>query len=75
MFRNTTSRRLAHAANAWLLLGLTSFWLVGCGGPGKVMKIPEAARKSVFQKKVDVHERASKSPRGVPRSGADRAGV
>jgi hypothetical protein len=76
MFGNTTSRRLARAASAWLLYwGVTSFGLTGCGGPANVMEIPEAARKSVFQKKVDVHQRASKPPRSVPRSSADRAGV
>jgi hypothetical protein len=35
--------------------------LMGCGGSSEVMEIPEAARQSVLQKKVDVQPRASKS--------------
>ena len=42
-----------------LLLGLAG--ITGCGGSSEVMEIPEAVRKSVLQKKVDVQARPSKT--------------
>jgi len=59
---------------AWkrLLIGLCSgvsliaAALNGCGGSSEVREIPEAAKKSLFQKKVDYEHRSPKSPRTGP---------
>jgi hypothetical protein len=59
---------------AWkrLLIGLCSgvsllaATLNGCGRSSDVMEIPEAAKKSLFQKKVDFEHRSTKSPRTGP---------
>jgi hypothetical protein len=37
--------------------------LYGCGGSTDVNEIPEAAKKSLFQKKVDFENRPKKAPR------------
>jgi hypothetical protein len=42
--------------------------LAGCGGSSEVMEIPEAARKSLVQKKVDVQPRAGKPAKSGPGS-------
>jgi hypothetical protein len=44
-------------------LGLIAAQLAACGRSPEVMNLPEAARKSVFQKKVDVEHRSAKSSR------------
>ena len=44
-----------------LMLLTVAMALAGCGERSEVMEIPEGARKSVLQKKVDVQPRAGKS--------------
>ncbi|MGP0066448.1 MAG: hypothetical protein ACLQGP_23030 [Isosphaeraceae bacterium] len=49
---------------------LPALGLAGCGQSSEVMEIPEAARKSVLQKKVDDQprtSRASKARQGYPK--------
>jgi hypothetical protein len=45
--------------------------LAGCGRSPEVMVVPEAARKAVFQRKVDVQHRSATTPRSgrVPSKG------
>jgi hypothetical protein len=67
---NTTPRSRARRARNVLGLGwsLLAAYAAGCARPPEVRELPEAARKAVFQKKVDVEQRVPKSSRGVPGS-------
>jgi hypothetical protein len=66
---NTTRRIVARILTAWGLI-LPVVGVPGCGPSDAVKEMPEAARKSVLQKKVDDQPRrsnASKPGRGLPK--------
>jgi hypothetical protein len=67
MNRNTMQRMIARILMIWALI-LPAVGLPGCGQSSEVMEIPEAARKSVLQKKVDVQPRPSNASK--PRQGS-----
>ena len=62
--------RTSRAAWKRLLIGLCSgvsliaAAINGCGGSSEVREIPEAAKKSLFQKKAEYEHRSTKSPKG-----------
>jgi hypothetical protein len=61
MRANTESRTgRALARISWL--SLSTAILAGCGGSSDVQEIPDAARKSLVARKVDVRNRTAKSP-------------
>jgi hypothetical protein len=69
MNRNTMRRLGVHSLTTWGLI-LSAVGLPGCGQSPEVKEIPEAARTSVLQKKVDVQPRpsnASKPGQGLPK--------
>jgi hypothetical protein len=53
-------RGFALLSIAWALV-LSAAGLPGCGTSSEVQEVPEAARKSVFQKKVDDQPRSAKA--------------
>jgi hypothetical protein len=55
-----TKRRLR---SHWLLLSLIIAGLAGCGGSSRVMELPERARRSLIQRKVDVEPLSNKPAR------------
>jgi hypothetical protein len=74
MNRNCTRRSRSRRALLWLGSGLTliAMDLAGCGRSSPVREIPEAARKSVLRKKVDVEHRPAVGPRSGQGSPHDR---
>jgi hypothetical protein len=48
--------------------------LAGCGGSSDVQEIPEASKKALIQRKVDVHQRPPKSSKAGKVSSNGRAG-
>jgi hypothetical protein len=46
-------------------LALMIAGMAGCGHSGEVAEIPDAAKKSLIQKKVDVQPRRSALPKGA----------
>jgi hypothetical protein len=70
--RRSRKRRIGASMTSCLTLITVAAALAGCGGSSDVMEIPEAARKSVLQKKVDVRPRAAKSSKSGPGSPSGR---
>ena len=66
--RRSRMRRIGASLTSCLAFIAAVAALAGCGGSSQVMEIPEGARKSLLQKKVDVQPRAAKSTK--PRSGS-----
>ncbi len=66
------SVRTIRVAGKRLLIGfcsggfLIAVALHGCGGSSEPIEIPEAAKKSLLQKKLDYEHRSTKSPRTGP---------
>jgi hypothetical protein len=55
-------------------LSLSVAFLAGCGGSSDVQEIPEASKKTLIKRKVDVEQRPAKSSKAGKASSKGRPG-
>jgi len=60
--RTRSQVRKRRVVSQFRALSLVVVLLAGCGGSSDVRELPEASKKALIQRKVDVEQRPAKSP-------------